>query len=64
MDESRKIEEVLHNESLDSEYTSIDAFMQNFNSYLHDMNMKGAKKQLVMHPGDSLPCIVSINGFS
>jgi len=64
MNESRKIEEVFHSGTLDSEYASIDAFMQNFNSYLHDMNMKGAKKQLVRHPGDSLPCLVSINGFS
>lgn len=63
MNETRKIEQVLVNQSLDSEYTSLDTFIQKFDSYLHEMNITGVKKKLVMRPEDSLPCLVSINGF-
>lgn len=63
MNESRKIEQVLVNQSWNAEYASLDAFMQKFDSYLHEMNITGDKKQLVMRPGESLPCFVSIDGF-
>ena len=33
-------------------------------SFLHHMKITGAKEQLVMFPGDSLPCIVNLNGFA
>lgn len=64
MNETRKIEDILHKESFDSEYISMNVFMQEFDSYMHHMKITGAKKQLVMYPGDSLPCIVNINGFA
>ena len=63
MNESRKIEQVLVSQSLDSEYASLDTFIQQFDSYLHEMNIAADKKQLIMRLDDSLPCFVSINGF-
>lgn len=63
MNESIKIEEVLQKEVLNSEYASMETFIQSFNSYLQDMNITWEKKQLVMRPNDTLPCLVSINGF-
>lgn len=63
MNESIKIEKVLQKEALNSEYASMETFIQSFNSYLQDMNITWEKKQLVMRSNDTLPCLVSINGF-
>jgi len=63
MEESRKIAVILSKEPLDAQSANMNKFVQDFSSYLRDMNMIEEKKQLVKYPNDFLPCLVRFNGF-
>lgn len=63
MEEAKKIADILSKKALDTNSASMNNFVQDFESYLRDMNIIEEKKQLLKCPNDFLPCVVRLNEF-
>ena len=59
--ESIRLAELLQQLEGDSKYTESSRFVDNFESYLKEMNISSDKKQLVGYREDVLPCLFCIN---
>lgn len=58
MKEYERLVELLNSNKINDDTSS---FLEDFDSFMHDMDITVEKKQLIRYKGDFLPSILSIN---